>query len=203
MDFARLYILVYCHYMPKVRLDVLIEGFADESSLKQHGTARYQPNIVLMRVDDLVIIVDPGTVERQSDIADALAVQGLKVSDVTHVIHTHHHLDHSRNTGMFMDVPVIDAWAVWKGVDYDRKPTALHELIRLQPTPGHSYDSLTVFADTEDGIVAICGDVFWWKGDTQSDVYATDVEDLAKSRALVLEQSDFVIPGHGPKFKTK
>lgn len=189
--------------MPKVRLDVLIEGFADEASLKQHGTARYRPNIVLIRVDDLVIVVDPGTVEKQSDILDALKVRGVNVSDITHVIHTHHHLDHNRNSGMFADVPVVDAWAMWKGVDYDTNPKSLHESIRIQATPGHTYDSLTIFVTTEEGVVAICGDVFWWKGDTQSDVYATDADELVKSRALVFAQSDFVIPGHGPKFKTK
>lgn len=189
--------------MNTTQVSILIEGFADEANLKGHGTARYRPNIVLIRISDLVIIVDPGTVEKQSDIADALATHGIKISDVTHVIHTHHHLDHTRNSGMFSDVPVIDAWAAWSGVDYDTNPHVLHPTIRIQVTPGHSYDSLTVFIETEEGVVAICGDVLWWKDDTQSDVYATDVVELAKSRALVLAEADFVIPGHGPKFKAK
>lgn len=188
--------------MTKATFSILIDGFADEANLASHDTARYQPNIVLVRVDELVIVVDPGTVEKQSLIADALARHGLKTTDVTHVIHTHHHLDHTRNAGMFADVPVIDAWAAWDGVDYDRKPVTLHEAIRLQPTPGHSYDSLTIFVETQDGVTAICGDVLWWEADTQSDVYATDMDELKKSRALVLEQSDFVIPGHGPTFAT-
>lgn len=189
--------------MNKPQVTILIDGFSDEANLKDHGTARYQPNIVLIRIDELVIIVDPGTVEKQSMIVDALAKHGVGVTDVTHVIHTHHHLDHNRNTGMFSDVPVIDAWAVWDGVDYDTKPRALHEAIKIQSTPGHSYDSLTVFVETKEGVVAICGDVFWWKDDIQSDVYATDKDELAKSRQLVLEQSDVVVPGHGPKFATQ
>ncbi len=189
--------------MNKPTVDILIEGFADEANLQEHGTARYQPNVVLIRVDNLVIVVDPGTVKKQHTIADALATQGLKVSDVTHIIHTHHHLDHTRNTGMFADIPVIDAWAVWDGVDYNNKPHTLHEAITIQPTPGHSYDSLTVFVKTNDGTVAICGDTFWWKDDAQSDVYATDTAELSKSRQLVLNTAEIVIPGHGPMFPTK
>ncbi|MEO6077916.1 MAG: MBL fold metallo-hydrolase [Candidatus Andersenbacteria bacterium] len=184
------------------RVDILIDGFADEAKLADHGTARYRPNIVLIRVEGLVIVVDPGTVEKQSDITDALQKYGVQVSDVTHLVHTHHHLDHVRNAGMFKDISVIDAWAMWNGVDYSTKKVELHPSIRIQPTAGHSYDSLTVFVEAEDGIVAVCGDVLWWENDTQSDVYATDAEELAKSRALVLEQADIVIPGHGPKFNT-
>ena len=186
--------------MNTAQVDILIDGFCDEVKLVDHGMARYRPNIVLIRVEGLVIVVDPGTVDKQSDIADALQEYGVKVSEVTHVIHTHHHLDHNRNTGMFADIPVIDAWATWNGVDYSTKKVELHPSIRIQSTPGHSYDSLTIFVDTEDGAVAICGDVLWREDDTQSDVYATDKEELAKSRALVLEQADIVIPGHGPKF---
>jgi glyoxylase-like metal-dependent hydrolase (beta-lactamase superfamily II) len=182
------------------KIDILIDGFCDEVHLADHNTARYRPNIVLIRVESLVIVVDPGAVEKQSDIAQALEKQGVHVSDVTHVIHTHHHLDHNRNTGMFADISVIDAWAIWNGVDYSTKPVALHPSIRIQPTPGHSYDSLTVFVETQEGVVAICGDVFWWENDTQSDIYATDAQELVKSRALVLKQSDIVIPGHGPRF---
>src|SRR5258708_6633257 len=146
--------------MNKPEVSLLIEGFADEANLKGHGTARYQPNIVLIRIGELAVIIDPGTVEKQSMIADALARHGLKVSDVTHLIHTHHHLDHTRNAGMFVDIPVIDAWAMWSGVDYSTNPITLHESIRIQPTPGHSYDSLTVFVKVEEGVIAICGDVF-------------------------------------------
>lgn len=189
--------------MQYIGVSILIDGFADEKNLKSHGTARYRPNIVLIQTGDATIVVDPGTVERQQDIVDALTAKDVALSDVTHVIHTHHHLDHNRNSGLFANVPVIDAWAMWRGTDYDTNPPVLPAGIRIEKTPGHTYDSLTVFVDTEEGVVAVCGDVLWWDNDTQSDVYAENAEELATSRKLVLSGADFVIPGHGPKFPTK
>ncbi len=189
--------------MDKPRVNILTKGFADETNLVDRGAARYLPNIVLIRTESAVIVVDPGTVEKQSDIADALARHDVAVSDVTHVVHTHHHIDHNRNAGMFPDIPVIAEWATWSGVDYVTTAFVLPEGLRIEKTPGHTYDSLTVFVDTEEGIVAICGDVMWWEGDTQSDVYAEDIKILRKSRQHVLENADIVIPGHGPKFTVK
>jgi glyoxylase-like metal-dependent hydrolase (beta-lactamase superfamily II) len=106
--------------MSYARVDILIDGYADEGLLKDRGIARYQPNIVLVRVDGAVMVVDPGTVERQHDLRAALDRFGVEVGHVTHVIHTHHHLDHTRNSGMFPDVPVIDAWATWHGCAYSK-----------------------------------------------------------------------------------
>jgi glyoxylase-like metal-dependent hydrolase (beta-lactamase superfamily II) len=104
---------------------------------------------------------------------------------------------------MFPDIPVVDAWATWNRVDYTTAAPILAEGIRIEKTPGHTYDSLTLFVDTVDGIVAICGDVMWWEGDTQSDVYAENIEVLRATRAKVLENADIVIPGHGPRFAVK
>ena len=189
--------------MNRPRINILVEGFADEANLADHRIARYRPNIVLVRVDDAIIIIDPGSVERQGDIVKALAKHGVSVHDITHVIHTHHHLDHTRNSGMFPNVPVIDAWATWNGVIYTTNPPELPQDIRIEKTPGHTYDSLTVFVNIEEGIVAICGDLMWWEGDTQSDIYADDITVLKKNREKVLAYADFVIPGHGPKFAVK
>ncbi len=187
--------------MTKPTVDILIEGFADENSLNLSGTARYRPTITLIKVDDYLIIVDPGTVRNQGDIARELAVRGHRTADITHVIHTHHHLDHTRNTGMFPDIPVIDGWAIWDGVDFNTTIPNLPTEIVIEKTPGHTYDSLTVFVKTVDGRVAICGDVFWWEGDTQSDIYAEDISVLRKTREHVLKNAEIIIPGHGPLFR--
>jgi glyoxylase-like metal-dependent hydrolase (beta-lactamase superfamily II) len=79
----------------------------------------------------------------------------------------------------------------------------LPESLTVLKTPGHTYDSLTLFASTHDGVVGICGDVLWWEGDEQSNVYAESLEDLRTSRSLVLARSDLVIPGHGPRFASR
>ena len=56
---------------------------------------------------------------------------------------------------------------------------------------------------TEQGIIAIVGDVFWKKDFPEKDPYATDKEKLKKSRALVLAKADFIIPGHGKMYETE
>lgn len=189
--------------MNSPQIDILIEGFADEANLADHGIARYRPNIVLIRAESAVVIVDPGVVERQHEIIYALARHGLAVHNITHVIHTHHHLDHTRNTGMFPNIPVIDSWATWTGVNFATAPPRLPKSIHIEKTPGHTYDSLTIYVDTDEGIVAICGDVMWYEGDTISDVYAEDIKRLKQSREDVLARANFVIPGHGPKFAVR
>ena len=186
--------------MKPYRVDILIQGFVDESNLVSHGLAQYRPTITLIRASETTAIVDPGTVESQSEIASALAREGLTTANITHVIHTHHHLDHNRNTGMFPDVPVLDAWATWQGTNFITAAPPLPDGVYIERTPGHTYDSITIFVPTGEGIVAICGDVFWWEGDTQSDVYAEDRAKLAESRQRILSKADSVIPGHGPRF---
>jgi len=73
----------------------------------------------------------------------------------------------------------------------------------------------SIFVDTEEyGNVAIVGDVFWWsdaeeqKTDKESlmehkDTYTKNKDELMKSRELVLEKADYIIPGHGGMFKVK
>ncbi|MBU4143012.1 MBL fold metallo-hydrolase, partial [Patescibacteria group bacterium] len=70
-------------------------------------------------------------------------------------------------------------------------------------TPGHSYDGLTLLVKTSEGVVAICGDVFWKKNSPEDDAYATDKEKLKESRKTVLASADWVIPGHAGMFKAK
>ena len=184
-------------------VEILLEGFADEENLATHSVASYQPTISLVRTESVEIIVDPGTVQRQEEIVRALGRFNLAVSDITHIIHTHNHLDHVRNSGMFPDVPVIDSWATWQGSEFFRRAPSLPKGVRIMNTPGHSADSLTVFVDTFEGVVAICGDLLFWEGDSFSNKYAEDLETLEKFRKAVLDEADFVIPGHGPRFSVK
>ena len=70
-------------------------------------------------------------------------------------------------------------------------------------TPGHSYDSITLLVKTNNGIVAICGDVFWKEDFPKDDPYASNKEKLEESRKKILEVADWIIPGHGKMFKVK
>jgi glyoxylase-like metal-dependent hydrolase (beta-lactamase superfamily II) len=82
------------------------------------------------------------------------------------VILTHHHLDHGRNAGLFPDVPIIDGWATWTGVNFTSAPPLLPAGVHIEKTPGHTHDSLTIVIEADDGIVVVCGDLLWWQDDT-------------------------------------
>lgn len=69
-------------------------------------------------------------------------------------------------------------------------------------TPGHDSTSLTLFIKTDDGVVAVCGDVFWRENYPEVDPYALDFKKLEHSRKLILEISHWIVPGHGPIYKT-
>jgi glyoxylase-like metal-dependent hydrolase (beta-lactamase superfamily II) len=59
---------------------------------------------------------------------------------------------------------------------------------------------------TDQGKIAICGDVFWKKDypkTPEDDPYADDRKTLKKTRKKVLEMADYIIPGHGRIFRVK
>ena len=74
--------------------------------------------------------------------------------------------------------------------------------IEIIKTPGHSYDNITLFVKTEKGVVAVVGDVFTKKG-YEDDEFAQDMATLKKSRKLVKEKANFIIPGHGDIYEVE
>jgi len=185
---------------------ILVEGHTNaDTKAESGGEERTCATISLVRDKDLIIVVDPGILESQQILVDALAKEGLDVKDVNMVCITHSHLDHYRNIGMFPDAKAIDYFGIWnKSVceDWHEQFTPNIQILR---TPGHDYTSITFFVRTDDGVVAICGDVFWRENSPKYDHNAKsekEQEELKESRKLVLEMSDWIIPGHAKIYKT-
>ncbi len=181
---------------PKVK--IIFPGY---ESAENNG--RSCSNVVLIRTDDRNIIVDPGTLPSQEILIEKLKQEKLSVADIDIVFLTHSHIDHTRNVGMFAIAKVLDFWGWWDGDLSSEYQNSDLEYIILYHTPGHSYDGVTLLVDSEDGKIAICGDVFWKKDYPKKDPFATDLKALKKSRKKVLKMADFVIPGHGEMFSTK
>jgi len=180
---------------------ILVEGYT--SAAKPGEEERTCPTVTLVRDKDVVMVVDPGVLEDQSILINALKNEGLKLSDVNTVFLTHSHLDHYRNAGMFPDAKVIEFYGIWyKDTVEDRKENITKD-IKIIETPGHSYTSLTLLVKTDKGTIAICGDVFWKKDFPKEDAYADDLKKLEKSRKKVLELADYIVPGHAGMFKVK
>jgi len=179
---------------------ILIEGYtsANQPEGEKEKTC---PTITLVRTDELTIIVDPGVLASQEIIQTRLAAEGLQIIDVNMVFITHSHLDHYRNIGMFAEAPTLEFWGLWQGNKVFERPQKLGTDIEIINTPGHSADSLTMLVKTNQGKIAICGDVFWKENQPETDPYASDPEALEKSRQQILAQADWIIPGHGKMYR--
>lgn len=175
------------------QLDVLFAGYAG---------ARVAGTVSLIRDGDRVIVVDPGMVPERAAILEPLADLKVSPDEVTDVVLSHHHPDHTVNIALFGEVPVHDFQAVYTGDVWERRPcdgVQLTPSVRLLATPGHTPQDLTVLVGTPNGVHALTH--LWWKADGPADdPYAPDRETLSTQRARVLELADVIVPGHGPSF---
>lgn len=177
------------------RLDVLFTGYA--------SMPRVAGTVSLVRDGDRVVVVDPGMVPDRSAITDPLRRLGVDPADVTDVVLSHHHPDHTVNVALFGEVPVHDFQAVYTRDQWTRRPAegvALTPSVRLLGTPGHTPQDLTVLVGTADGVAALTH--LWWTGTGPlEDPYAPDAGQLRAQRERVLALADLVVPGHGEPFR--
>ena len=156
----------------------------------------------LVRDGSVAAVVDPGLAPNAAAILDPLRALGLAPSDVTDVILSHHHPDHTVNAALFPKAAIHDQWAIYRGDRWESRDCEGAELtpsIRLIRTPGHSAEDLTTLVGTRGGVVALTH--LWWNAEGPADdPYAPDREILRRSRQRVLGLAQRVVPGHGPPF---
>lgn len=186
---------------------ILVEGYTNaDSRAESGGEERTCSTISLVKDEGLIVVVDPGVLEDQQILIDALQKEGLAVDDVNMVCITHSHIDHYRNIGMFPKAKALDFFGIWDKNICEEWQEQFTPNIQILCTPGHDYTSITFFVKTDDGIVAICGDVFWRENSPEHDHNAKnekEIKDLKESRELVLKMADWIIPGHGGMYKTR
>jgi glyoxylase-like metal-dependent hydrolase (beta-lactamase superfamily II) len=183
-------------------VDVLIAGYVEETDAGES----VHPTVSLVRDGDLVIVVDPGILSDQALLTDALDARGLSVGDVTHVFVTHHHLDHTRNVGMFPTARVVDVDSVYDGslwLSHDGDGHHLSDDVWVIETPGHAQECAALVVSTDDDTVVLTH--AWWFADMtpEQDPLAWDQEALDRSRERILGLADVVVPGHGPAFRPR
>lgn len=176
---------------------VLLEGFLSND----FGDEKTQPTISLVTDGDVIMIVDPGTLESRQILIEKIMDAGFEVDDINYVFITHSHIDHYKNIGMFPNAKVLEFFGVWEDNKVTDYMDDFTENIKILKTPGHNDTSLTLLVSTDQGKVAICGDVFWKENKPEVDTYAQDLKKLQESRKLVQDMADFIIPGHGPMYK--
>lgn len=151
---------------------------------------------------DQSIVIDPGMAPSQSSITKPLAEHGLQPGDVTDVIISHHHPDHTINMGLFPDARVHDHWAVYQHDSWDSRPAEGFQVspsVVLWETPGHTPQDISTLVTTKAGLV-VCTHLWFYQSGPPEDPYATDPDALHRGRRRVSEAADVVVPGHGPAF---
>ena len=181
---------------------ILVEGYTTaDAKAENRGEEKTCATISLIRDKDLAIVVDPGVLESQQILIDALKKERLALEDVDVVCITHSHIDHYRNIGMFKDAKALDYFGLWNKNACEEWREYFTPNIQILKTPGHDYTSITLFVSTDEGVDAVCGDGFWKENYPKYDVYALDPEKLENSRHLVLRMADWIVPGHAGMYE--
>jgi glyoxylase-like metal-dependent hydrolase (beta-lactamase superfamily II) len=179
---------------PKAEVHVVFEGYTGDHTAS---------TVAFIRDGDARIVWDPGMVPSQRVIVEPLRRLGVGVVDVSDVILSHHHPDHTLNVGMFPNARVHDHWAIYRGdlwLDRECEGFEVSPSVVLTRTPGHTTECLTVLAATTEGMVALTH--LWWSAEgPPEDPYADDPRALHESRERILEAAAVIVPGHGAMFR--
>jgi glyoxylase-like metal-dependent hydrolase (beta-lactamase superfamily II) len=181
------------------RVFVLHEGYVREDEAGD----RVGSTVTLIVDGDRVIVVDPGMVRRRASLLDALATRGPSPDEVTDLVFSHHHPDHTVNAALFPQATIHDHWASYTGDLWAARDPGDFELtpsVRLIATPGHTAEDITTLAATPDGVYA-CTHAWWGPDGPAEDPLATVPAELAASRQRILAVAAVIVPGHGPAFR--
>ena len=182
----------------------IVEGFVLD------GGAKVASSVVHVNDGDQHIVIDPGLVASQSQILEPLSRLGVQPEQVTDVVISHHHPDHTMNVGLFGRARVHSGTAIYFGDQWDdaQAERSISANVRLIATPGHQPEDISVVIDGEDsngnsGIVIYTHE-WWMESGPEVDPYTTDPNQLAASRKKILDLKPVqIIPAHGPAFARK
>ena len=164
---------------------------------------RVAGTVTLILDGDAVIVVDPGMVASREALLTALASHGPETGDVTDVVFSHHHPDHTVNAALFPAARIQDHWATYVGdrwLDRDADGFWLGPSVRLLRTPGHTAEDISTVASTPSDVVA-CTHAWWTAAGPPEDPLGSDAAALHASRALLLSFASLIVPGHGSAFR--
>jgi len=176
----------------------------NEGYLSHNNNQRVGATVTLVLDEDAVVVFDPGLVPARSSILFPLSALGFGPEDVTHVVLSHHHPDHTLNVALFPNAQVHDHWAWYQDdlwVTRSAEGSRLTSGVRLIETPGHTPQDISALVDADDGLVVVTH--LWWTSTLPvEDPYAADPVALHRNRARVLALPDLarIVPGHGATF---
>jgi len=121
---------------------VLIEGFTNaDSGGSEEKTC---PTITLVKDKNMNIVVDPGVLDSQEILINALKKEDLTADGIDIVFITHSHIDHYRNIGMFPTAKTLEYFGLWDGGKVENWNENFTDDIKIIKTPGHDNSNLTL-----------------------------------------------------------
>src|SRR2546429_652700 len=181
------------------RVHVLQAGYVREADGVQHVGS----TVTLILDGDAVIVVDPGMVPDRDLLLASLAGHGPAPADVTDVVFSHHHPDHTVNAALFPAARIHDHWAVYVGdrwIDRDADGAELGPSVRLLRTPGHTAEDISTVASTPGDAFA-CTHTGGGADGPAEDPLGSDAGALHVSREKLLSFATVIVPGHGAAFR--
>lgn len=179
-------------------IHIIFEGYIHRTETE----LRVGSTIGLVLDGEARVIIDPGMVPGAASILEPLGALGVETADITDVVLSHHHPDHTMNVALFPNARVHDHWATYLGDRWISRPAEGFRVsphVTLYETPGHTPQDITTLVATDAGAVAFTH--LWWASDGPADdPYAPDREQLRASRERVLDLASVIVPGHGPRF---
>ncbi len=187
-------------------------------------------NTVLIRDHGMNVIVDPGILQlgRYGAFQKRLAEFSLEPGDIDMVVNTHCHYDHIESNYLFRGKPLVvhekeveycsnlywpeftEAFMGIMDVDAVSGEKKLSENVRVIETLGHTPGSISVLAETEEGLVACIGDAAIVREDllefrvpsvvTKNIAPEVSVNSLKRIAAL---NPFMIVPGHDAPFDPK
>lgn len=139
----------------------------------------------------------------------------VKPEQVDYVVCSHGHADHIGNLNLFLNAhhfvgSCLSHRNKYFCHDFEKSSYILDKDIEVIATPGHTKTCVSLIVKNTNlenhAPVAITGDLFEKEEDIFNESYWIDAgtEDKnlqKKSRLMVAEMVDHIIPGHGPMFK--
>ena len=132
-------------------LHILCDGYVREGDDLRVGST-----VGFVHDGEALIVIDPGMVAGVSSILEPLAALGVTPGDVTDVVLSHHHPDHTVNVALFPRARVHDFQAIYVDdlwIDRPAEAFALSPSVKLIETPGHTPQDITTLVTTDAGVV--------------------------------------------------
>ncbi|MFZ0626096.1 MAG: MBL fold metallo-hydrolase [Acidimicrobiia bacterium] len=167
-----------------------------------YGGDRVASTVSLVESGTSLVVIDPGMVASTDVILDPIRALGHGPDEVTDVVFSHHHPDHTMNVALFPSARVHDHWAIYKDDNWTSRHAEGYEVapdVTLWETPGHTAQDITTLV--KDGSDLIAFTHLWvYEKAPYEDRLATDPNGLHAGRERVLEVATLIVPGHGEPF---